>query len=141
LEANVIPEQLGSDDQLGNVALGETELAIGALGDDDAGTDAGALYVAELPGNPPTAAFTASPTSGKVPLTVRFEDNSQGQITSWLWDFGNGYLSTLRDPVFTFQEVGTFTVTLTISGPCGSEVLSKDNFIQVEARGPRARPR
>ena len=43
---------------------------------------------------PPTAAFSASPTSGCSPLTVMFSETSSGNgytITKWEWDFnGDG---------------------------------------------------
>ena len=37
-----------------------------------------------------TADFTASPLSGAAPLTVSFVDQSQGGVSSWQWDFGDG---------------------------------------------------
>ena len=42
---------------------------------------------------PPQAAFTVSSQSGKAPLVVTFNDNSQqgsASINSWQWDFGDG---------------------------------------------------
>jgi hypothetical protein len=38
---------------------------------------------------PPLADFTATPLSGKAPLTVQFNDTSLNSPTSWVWDFGD----------------------------------------------------
>ena len=38
----------------------------------------------------PVADFTASPSSGNGPLTVRFTDTSLNAPTMWYWDFGDG---------------------------------------------------
>lgn len=80
---------------------------------------------------PPVADFTASPTSGPAPLTVRFTDLSTGEITSYHWDFGDGAASTERDPQHTYQEPGSYTVSLTVGGPGGEGTATKPDFIQV----------
>ena len=72
----------------------------------------------------PTAAFTASPTSGSAPLSVAFTDASTGSIASWLWDFGDGATSTSQNPSHTYSDPGTYTVTLTVSGGGSSDSTS-----------------
>ncbi|MGA2934840.1 MAG: DUF2341 domain-containing protein, partial [Methanomicrobiales archaeon] len=62
---------------------------------------------------PPVAAFSASPISGKAPLTVTFTDQSTNTPTSWSWDFGDGATSNLQNPVHTYTAAGTYTVKLT----------------------------
>ena len=52
--------------------------------------------------------------------TVVLTDESQN-ATSWLWDFGDGYQSTLVNPVHTYQETGNFIICLTVSNECGSD--------------------
>ncbi len=63
---------------------------------------------------PPEAMFSASPVSGTPPLTVQFTDLSTGNPNSWEWDFdGNGSIdSNERNPVHTYENAGTYTVTL-----------------------------
>jgi PKD repeat protein len=39
--------------------------------------------------SPPIASFTATPTTGTVPLVVNFSDTSSGEPTSWEWNFGD----------------------------------------------------
>ena len=42
----------------------------------------------------PAANFTASVVSGCAPLKVDYTDASTGSPTEWLWDLGNGTVST-----------------------------------------------
>jgi PKD repeat protein len=87
---------------------------------------------------PINANFIASPTSGPPPLIVTFADRTNGEITSWLWDFGDGLTSTEQNPSHTYTEVGTYTVSLTVEGPEGSDIETKTDFINV--RGSKAMP-
>jgi hypothetical protein len=66
---------------------------------------------------PLAAAFSASATSGNRPLAVGFTDESTGTVTSWEWDFGDGYTSTAQNPSHTYYFMGDFTVTLTVTSP------------------------
>lgn len=46
--------------------------------------------------------------------TVFFNDQSVGGST-WAWDFGDGYVSSLENPDHTYLLPGTYTVTMTVS--------------------------
>jgi PKD repeat protein len=59
--------------------------------------------------------FAATPLAGKAPLAVRFEDRSIGGPTKWAWDFNDGAISNVQNPVHTFAEPGSYTVKLTIN--------------------------
>jgi PKD repeat protein len=72
-------------------------------------------------GSPVAASFDADPTSGEKPLTVTFQDTSSGSPDSWWWDFGDGVTSSDQNPVHVYQEVGDFTVSLTVSRDGASE--------------------
>lgn len=85
----------------------------------------------------PVAAFNAAPLTGVSPLSVSFSDVSTGTITSWLWDFGDGSLSTLQNPSHLYG-VGTYAVSLTVTGPGGSNTLTKPALIGVTAAPPPA---
>lgn len=83
----------------------------------------------------PIAAFVATPVNGSVPLQVTFTDQSVTTITSWLWEFGDGTSSTDQNPTKTYYSIGTYTVSLTVSGPGGSDKLTKNSYISVTFSG------
>ena len=79
--------------------------------------------------NPPTAAFSGTPLSGSAPLLVAFADQSTGSISSYAWNFGDGSSSTSQNPSHTYTSAGTYTVSLTVTGPGGSDTSSQPNYI------------
>jgi uncharacterized repeat protein (TIGR01451 family) len=79
---------------------------------------------------PVSADFSANPLIGSAPLTVTFLNSSTG-ATDYLWDFGNGATLTVISPTYTYTQAGVYTVTLTASGPGGSNILTHTNYISV----------
>ncbi|WP_292390226.1 PKD domain-containing protein [Methanosarcina sp. UBA5] len=69
---------------------------------------------------PPVAGFTANPTVGTAPLTVKFTDTSTNSPTSWKWNFRDGQTSTVQNPEHTFNGEGTYQVTLIATNGDGS---------------------
>ncbi|MHC4586291.1 MAG: S8 family peptidase, partial [Planctomycetota bacterium] len=86
----------------------------------------------------PVADFTATPRSGNNPLAVQFTDTSTCDISSWLWNFGDGTTSTQQNPSNTYQNAGSYTVSLTVTGPDGSNTKSMEDYIQVTPAAPVA---
>ncbi|TAK32117.1 MAG: PKD domain-containing protein [Chloroflexota bacterium] len=85
------------------------------------------------------AGFTATPLTGTAPLTVTFTNQSTGDFSSSLWDFGDGTpTSTLTDPEHTFTTPGVYTVTLIVSGPGGTSTEVRPSYISVAAPPPGA---
>ena len=89
-----------------------------------------ALLVGCAETQPPEVDFGASPTSGPVPLAVQFTDRSSGDITDWVWDFGDGTTSTAQNPVHTYTAGGKYSVSLRVSGPVGLDTTTKTAYIQ-----------
>jgi len=56
---------------------------------------------------------------------VAFQDESEGQITSWKWDFGDGATSAEQFPIHQYQKAGEYVVVLYVEGPAGKSRLSK----------------
>lgn len=83
------------------------------------------------PFQPPAADFTADPLVGDPPLTVSFRDLSYGKINTWLWSFGDGSTSTLQNPVHTYFVPNTYTASLLVSNPYGSNRKTSENFITI----------
>ena len=70
----------------------------------------------------PQALFVFSPTQPSVLDEVRFTDastDSDGQVPSWSWEFGDGTTSTDRNPTHTYSRKGAFTVKLTVTDNAG----------------------
>ena len=102
------------------------------IAENDCGSDTttGVIAVRD-PELPPVADFTAHPTSGCYPFKVFFTDLSAGNITSRYWDFGDGFTSTAQNPTHVFRGAGIYTVSLTVTGPTGSDTETKQSYITV----------
>jgi len=79
----------------------------------------------------PVAAFSASPTSGKSPLNVKFTDTSTGTPSGWKWDFGDGTISTKQNPTHKYSKAGKYTVTLKVTNAAGINTATKTEYIKV----------
>jgi PKD repeat protein len=88
------------------------------------------LIVVDLP-PAPVAAFSGDLISGCLPLEIAFTDESSGDITAWAWDFGDGGTDTAPHPTYTYITAGTFTVSLTVTGPGGSDTLTLTDYVTV----------
>ncbi len=80
----------------------------------------------------PTARFRASPRAGTAPLPVTFTEASSGFIDEYAWDFGDETGSADSDPVHVYAEGGTYTVSLTVTGPGGADTETKADYIVVD---------
>ncbi|AKB55149.1 Chitin binding protein [Methanosarcina barkeri MS] len=80
----------------------------------------------------PVAAFSASPTSGKSPLNVKFTDKSTGTLAAWKWDFGDGSKSFAKNPVHKYSKAGTYTVSLTVKNTAGINTKTISGYITVK---------
>ena len=79
----------------------------------------------------PVAAFSASKTSGYIPLKVLFTDKSTGSPNSCKWDFGDGITSNEKNPVHIYDKAGKCTVSLTARNNAGGTILKKSGYITV----------
>ncbi len=92
------------------------------------------LNLIDIISTPPcSAAFNADKTFGFAPLEVKFTDLSSGAPASWAWDFGDSDVSAAQNPAHTYKFEGIFSVSLTISAKCGTDVLSQANLVTVKA--------
>jgi len=80
---------------------------------------------------PLDADFSANPRTGPAPLEVTFSDQSMGNPTSWAWEFGDGATSDVENPTHTYQNVGTYTVALTVSDGSEQDTETKAGYITV----------
>lgn len=86
---------------------------------------------------PPVAGFTATPTSGIVPLAVELTDASSGEITGRMWSFGDGTQEAdTVNPTHTYMGAATYIVTLAVTGPGGSSQAQLTITTQLTTPGP-----
>lgn len=81
----------------------------------------------------PVASFTASPREGSAPLKVQFTSTSTGVITSYSWVFQSSegtVTNATENPAIQFPK-GTYSVSLTVTGPGGSNTKTENGYITV----------
>ena len=81
---------------------------------------------------PVTADFSGDVLSGISPLDVSFTNLSQGDFSTCFWTFGdNSNMYSCDNQRHSYNQGGTYTVTLTVSGLGGSQSATKLNYINV----------
>ena len=77
------------------------------------------------------ASFTANPDSGCAPLTVTF-NNTNANVASSSWTFGDGNTSTQLSPSHTYNNPGVYTVSLIVTTTNGcTDSIIRSNYITV----------
>ncbi|MEL7535060.1 MAG: PKD domain-containing protein, partial [Bacteroidota bacterium] len=84
---------------------------------------------------PPKAVFTADQTvhcdTGRVTF-IDLSTSPGSPIVSWLWDFGDGDTSDQQIAFHTYQTLGKYTVSLTVTTADGcSDVIVMPDFIEL----------
>ncbi|MFT6760005.1 MAG: PKD repeat protein [Psychroserpens sp.] len=84
---------------------------------------------------PPVADFGASVASLCAGETVSFTDESANVPTNFQWSFSGGTPNTSTDsaPSIVYNTPGTYTVSLTVSNNFGSDQVSQNGLITVNA--------
>ncbi len=78
-----------------------------------------------------SADFSATPLTATIGDSIHFTDQSLGNPSSWLWDFGNGLTSTAQNPTHIYNFPGTYTITLTVSDGINSSTETKTAYITI----------
>ena len=60
---------------------------------------------------------------------ISFIDISQGEIATWLWDFGDNTFSQEQNPTHIYEETGIYDVSLIACNPVGCDTLELENLI------------
>ena len=112
--------------------------------DEDGVSDTGTVTITVNPNQPPTAVANANFQSGNAPLSVIFEGRDshdaelEGTIT-YDWNFGDGTAhSSSATPSHVFQNIGDYTVTLTVTDDNGA---TNSNSLVIHALDPAVRVR
>lgn len=108
--------------------LGDQPLTIGPENADQLPLTAYALVQSPVI---PTTSFTVDRAGGPAPVQVRFTDTSIGHPDRWLWDFGDGSISSEQSPTHMYSWAGIFTVRLTTYNTVGSTSITQRKVITV----------
>lgn len=79
---------------------------------------------------PPEVDFSFTPSSGYVPSTITFT-NQTTNASNYIWNFGDGLTSTLENPTHEYTASGIFSVSLTAYGGGGEVSTTKFNCIEI----------
>ncbi len=94
--------------------------------DDNGASDTAFVAIqVNAPNQPPHAVASANPTSGKAPLAVQFtggnSTDNDGTITAYAWNFKDGTNGKAKNPLHTFNNVGTYKVRLIVTDNSGAK--------------------
>jgi PKD repeat protein len=76
------------------------------------------------------AEFSADNRYAPDRTVVNFRNQSTGTYTSCIWDFGDGTTSTEIAPMHVYNVPGAYNISLTVTGPSGSDTHTEPAFIQ-----------
>ena len=78
--------------------------------------------------------ITANPSTGNAPLQVTFTATaSEGTAPySYAWDFGDGNVSNLQNPVNTYLTTGNYTANITVTDAGGKQANKSIAIIVTE---------
>jgi PKD repeat protein len=112
-----------NDQNVQIVEIGATELPILS--------EPAVIYLNSAP--LPSAEFDAWPQSGDAPLDVEFHIVDTSNITSCAWNYGDGQTSTscALYHTHTYTNPDSYSVTLIVTGPGGSDQMTRSNYVNV----------
>jgi PKD repeat protein len=112
------PEQPGTTATTAVNATPTTLAPMGEAGDDEEGGAGGAAADEDDEEYELDVIAEAEPDEGAPPLKVQFTasvEEEEGGPWKFQWDFGDGGKSTEQNPVHTYDKVGEYTATLTVT--------------------------
>lgn len=83
----------------------------------DCQTDSETIGITVLPS--PVASFTAEASTNS--FEFNFTDISDGTITNWFWNFGDGTTASTQNPTHSYDNVDTYDVELTVTAENGCQ--------------------
>lgn len=73
--------------------------------------------------------FSVNTVFGSPPLKVQCTDESEGNVTKWLWDFGDGTKDTVQNPTHIYKGQGTYYISLTVTDKIRSKTTLVSTLI------------
>jgi PKD repeat protein len=105
---------------------------------DNDGASNTTINAVEIVNIPPTSNFTYFPSNPVVGENIQFTDKSidpENKLTTWAWDFGDGYTASTENASHKYEEGGAYTITLVVADDEGATgTTSKDITVQENFR-------
>lgn len=99
------------------------------------GTPNAAMFmVGDVDNQAPDAAFDVQ-TDGLQASFTDLSTDPDGDVASWSWDFGDGNVSTQRNPVHAYSATGTYIVSLDVEDDQGASATTSAAVSVVELDG------
>ncbi len=104
-----------------------------AIGQQDALGNTCVFYLTDTIRVNPTVTAVFNWTKNNCGNTLTFADSSYANPTQWDWNFGDGNIDSVQNPVHTYANTGTYTVTLIANNQYGCpdtvrEVITLSGF-------------
>ncbi len=91
------------------------------------------------PANTPPVAVANGPYSGNTGFAITFSSagssDSDGTITSYSWNFGDGNTSTSANPSHTYVQAGSYTAELTVTDDAGATDIATASVTVTDVAG------
>ncbi|NNF02076.1 MAG: PKD domain-containing protein, partial [Bacteroidia bacterium] len=79
------------------------------------------------------AAYTSADSSCSAPFTVTF-NNTSNNASTFIWDFGDGTTSSAASPMHTYNNYGSYTVSLIADGgACGVDTVTVVDQVVIDS--------
>ncbi|MCF7912727.1 MAG: S8 family serine peptidase [Candidatus Cloacimonetes bacterium] len=80
-----------------------------------------------------TADFSTDNTYYPLDTEIQFTESCTGEPVSWQWDFENDGVidSNVQNPVWSYSEVGTYSISLTVSNGTNTDTIIKEDYITI----------
>lgn len=93
--------------------------------------------VGNVPAETLSANFSTRSRAGASPFSARFSNMTLGDYDQFEWDFGDGTQDSLtKSPTHIYSQAGVYTVSLSVTGPLGTDIETKTGYIYVDQGDP-----
>ena len=107
---------------------GSYQVSLQVTGSDGTSTKTVPNYVVISTGN----LFVANQTSSyRYGMPVQFNDSYPVGHTAWLWDFGDGYTSTVQNATHIYSVAHSYTVSLAATDAFGTNTSVRSSYINL----------
>jgi gliding motility-associated-like protein len=93
--------------------------------------DSATIIAGVIADEKPSPNFSATPRVACAKFDINFFDLSTGNPTRWLWDFGDGGVSTEQNPRHHYEDTGFFSIRLIIWNNSCPDTITFTNYVYI----------